>query len=334
MRMVQRLVVSVILLMIGSATPVNAELTAAERADIKAFINSSAALRTGERYLAASIQCCSTSDARPALAKALDLFYDAQVDHWRALGFFLHTGTENPTPKPVLSAKSWHDNAWNHVDLYVAHLGEIESALTQAQAFHKTNATYQDNLRRARDIWVSNARTLAEGMNPALPYLTPWPALAAGKTVHTVVGPHGDYRMMQWDLNRGKNYALDTYVALITAYGQGASGTKIKEAWAHSSAMLDTLDRASGLLAGVTFTTEEAAEDRFCRTLRAQKLLTITAAERYQQWASAVSGLLAPPYGTIVANLAESWKRGIDGTSWRGLVFPESSRCTADFLEN
>ena len=216
----------------------------------------------------------------------------------------------------------------------MAHLGEIQSALTAAQAFHQTNTAYQDNLRRARDIWISSARTRVQSMDPGLQYLDPWPAPAPGKTIPSVVGPHGDYRMMQWDVNRGKNYALDTYVALITAYRQGASGLKIKDAWTQSSAMLDTFDRASGLLANVTFTTEEAAEDRFCRALRVQKLLTITAAGRYEQWARVVSGLIPAPYNAIVASLAESWKRGIDGTSWRGMVFPESSRCASTFLDS
>ena len=42
-----------------------------------------------------------------------------------------------------------------------------------------------------------------------------------GKTVLNVVGPHGDYRMIHFLLNRGKNYAMDTYGALITVYRQG-----------------------------------------------------------------------------------------------------------------
>jgi hypothetical protein len=332
--MMRPVVLGVMLLVLCSPLAVRAELTTAERADIKNLVDSSKALRTGERYLTAAMAVSTTSTARPALANALDRFNSAQIDHWRALAFFLHAGTENPTPKPTLSSTQWYTSAWFHLDAYVAELAALEADLDIAQAFNATNASYQDNIRRARDIWVTSARTYAERMNPALPYLSPWPALLPGKTVQNVVGPHGDYRSMQWLINRGKNYAMDTYGTLITAYRNGANGAKIRDAWTHSSDMLDTLDRSSALLANVTFTTEEAAEDRFCRVLRVTKLLTVNAGQRYQTWGDAVSNLVPAPYNLVVAKLVDSWKHAIDLSSWKALVFPESTRCASPFLKD
>jgi hypothetical protein len=332
--MIKRVALGVMLLMLCSPAVVRAELTVDERADIKDLIESMKALRAGERYLTAAIVCCSTPDARPALATALGRFHTAQIAHWLALGNFLHTGTENPTPKPTLSTLAWHTTAWFYLNRYEIHLVEIQADLKAAQAFHKTNAAYQDNLRRARDIWVASARGYADRLDPALMYNNPWPALAPGKTIENVVGPHGDYRMMHFLLNRGKNYAMDTYGALITVYRQGGDAAKIREAWTQSSEMLDALDKATGLLADVTFTAEEAAEDRFCRVLRATKMLTVTAALRYQTWGDIISQFLPAPYNLIVAKLVDSWKHAVDLSAWRAFSFPESTRCTSPFLKD
>src|SRR5687767_8490330 len=103
--------VVVVVLLIGSPAGVKAELTDAERDDIKTLIDSATALRSGERYLVAAIACCSTSTARPALAKALARFQSAQVEHSQALANFLHTGTEDATPKPTHSSLEWHTSA-------------------------------------------------------------------------------------------------------------------------------------------------------------------------------------------------------------------------------
>ena len=305
----------------------SAELSDAERGDIRDLIESGKSLRAGERYLADAIACCSTADNRPALARALARFQAAQIDHWKALANLLHTGTENPTPRPELSTLEWYATAWFYLNRYESQLVEIQADLTAAKKFQRRNSRYQDDVRRARDIWVGSARSYVERIDPGLEYSDPWPELLPGKSVHTVVGPHGDYRMMHWLINRGKNYAMDTYGALITAYRQGADGPKIRDAWVQSSEMLDALDRASGLLADVTFSPEEADEDRFCRTLRVTKLLTVTGAQRYQAWGDAVSDLLPPPYNLVVAKLVDSWKHSIDLASWKAFVFPESTRC-------
>jgi hypothetical protein len=321
-------------LLIGSPAGVRAELTDAERADITTLIDSATALREGERALAAAIACCSTSATRPVLANVLGRFHSAQVAHWRALANFLHTGTENPTPKPALSPLEWYTRAWFYVDLYTTRLGDLDKELTLALAYNKTDTAYQDHLRRARGTWVSRARALADEIDPAHDYLDPWPALPAGKTVHTVLGSHGDYRQMQWLINRGKNYAMDTYTALLTAYRGGADSATVRDAWVQSSQMLSTLDHASGLLADVTFSDDEAGEDRFCRTLRVTKLLTVTAAQHYEGWGDAVARLLPAPYGVVFAKLVDGWKHALDLSSWNVLVFPESTRCAAEFLRH
>jgi len=332
--MIKRVALGVMLLLLCSPAVVRADLTSAERADIKDLIESMRALRAGERYLTASIACCSTPEARPALATALARFQAAQIAHWQALGNFLHTGTENPTPLPNLSPLAWYTSAWFYLNRYETHLVEIQADLKAAQAFNKANAAYQDNLRRARDIWVASARGFADRVDPALTFTNPWPPLAPGKTVVTVVGPHGDYRMIHFLLNRGKNYAMDTYEALITVYRQGGDAARIREAWTQSSEALDALDKATGLLADVTFTAEEAAEDRFCRVLRATKTLTVTAALRYQTWGDIVSQFLPAPYNLIFAKLVDSWKHSIDIATWKAFVFPESARCTSPFLKD
>ena len=323
----RRIALCAVFLALFSPTIASAELSDAERGDIKDLIESGKSLRAGERYLADAIACCSTAEARPVLARALARFQAAQIDHWQALANLLHTGTENPTPKPELSPLEWYASAWFYLNRYESQLVQIQADLTAAKKFNKHNSRYQDDLRRARDIWVGSARNYVDRIDPGLEYSDPWPELRPGKSVHTVVGPHGDYRMMQWLINRGKNYAMDTYGALISAYRQGADGPKIRDAWVQSSEMLDALDHASGLLADVTFSAEEATEDRFCRTLRATKTLTVIAAQRYQAWGDAVSDLVPPPYNLVVAKLVDSWKHSVDLASWKAFVFPESTRC-------
>ena len=321
------------LLLLCSPAALRAELTEAERADVKLLIESAQDLRMGERYLTTAIMCCSTPEARPALATALDLFQDLQIEHWRALAFLLHTGTDNEPAKPTFTPLSWHTQAWFHIDRYTQRLSWLQSALTAAKAFHPRDTIYQDSLRRARDIWVVNARATVDRMNPALPFSNPWPTLQRGKTIHTVVGPHGDYRSMHHKINRGKNYAMEAYGALLGLYRGGADGSRIRDAWTESSNMLDTLDHVTGLLADVTFTDEEASEDRFCRTLRATKLLTVTAADRYKRWGDSVARLVPAAYTLLILRLVDSWKHAVDLGTWGGLLFPESPRCTSQFLK-
>jgi len=306
-----------------------------ERADIKRLIESSQALRTAERHLADAIKCCSTPATRPALATALSRFHTTQVDHWRALAFLLHTGTENPAPRPELPPKEWHSRAWFHIDRYKNGMKEIQNALTAAQGIKVENAAYQENLRRARDIWIPNAQAHVNKMDRSLPYLDPSPvALRPGKTVTTIIGPHGDYRRTQWLINRGKNYAMDAYGALIIGYREGADAARVRDAWTQSSTMLDVLDHTSGLFADVTFSAEEASEDRFCRALRAQKLLSVEAAQRYRAWGDVVAGFLPEPYKELVAKIVDSWMHSVDLGGWASLVFPQSDRCTSAFLKD
>src|SRR5688572_12031248 len=131
------------------AAPASAELSVLEQADVKRLVESSQKLRTGERYLVESLTCCSTPEARPTLANALEAFRKAQIEHWRALAFLLHTGLENPTPLPVFTNEQWRTQAWFHLDRYNTQLDVIASALTSARAHHVSNAAYQDNLKRA-----------------------------------------------------------------------------------------------------------------------------------------------------------------------------------------
>ncbi len=318
--------------------PAAAELTDAEKAGIKNLVESSRNLRNGERYLIRSIGCCSTLEARPALHAALYLFYRTQTEHWHVLAHLLHVGPDNPTPKPEWTDAEWRASAWFYLDRYRWQLGAIQTALTNAKAYHVDNAVYQDNLRRARDIWVQNASKLS-ALDPGLLYLDPWPELLPGKTIQTVVGPHGDYRQMQHFIARGKNYALDAYGPLIALYLKGPAtvggvdGDMVRNAWLNSSNMLDVLDRATALLADVPLTAEEASEDRFCRTLRVGKLLTVSAPAWYQRWGNIVADMIPPQYRGIVAKLVDSWKH-VDWSMWQSLVFPESARCTSPFLKN
>ena len=310
-----------------------AELTAAERNDVRDLIESARALRSGERYLIEAIKCCS-AEARSVLATVLGRFHGAQIDHWRALAFLLHTGTEAPTSKPTMTDEQWLASAWFHIDRYRDRLKDIADGLNDAQDVYRDLAWYQDLIRRTRDIWISAARWHIDQMNPNLKFRDPWPASLAGDDNPNVVGPHGDYRRMQWYINRGKNYTLDSYAELIAAYREGATGWRIRDAWIQSSNMLDSLDRATGLLADVTFTAEHAAEDRFCRALRVTKILTVESATRYQAWAGVIAGFLPGRFAAVFSKLADGWKHAIDLSAWQGFLFPNSARCTAQFLKN
>ena len=101
----RRIALCAVFLALFSPTIASAELSDAERGDIKDLIESGKSLRAGERYLADAIACCSTAEARPVLARALARFQAAQIDHWQALPT---SSTPEPrTRRPSPSSRHW-----------------------------------------------------------------------------------------------------------------------------------------------------------------------------------------------------------------------------------
>jgi hypothetical protein len=316
------------------APPRHAQLTDAEVDDLRDLTTSMTMLRLAQGHLVANLPIVS-AEAKPLFVQMLTTLMQAQIEHWRFRAFLGKSGVENPEPLPTLTHEQWRTRAEFHRARYALALDALEKLIGRAQAHHVDHAGYQDNLRRAKDIRLKSAKAFLAKMDPDLTWETPWPKLRAGKTVPTMVAPHGNFRLSVWGVNRGINYTMDSYEAAIAAYKAGAVKPKdLVEFYTQTAAGLDTLDRVWALTYDVPLSDDEAKDDRFCRVLRISKLKTVTAAKRFQAAYEVVSRMVPKEFRILVAKPADGWKHAVDVSVWEDFVFPESERCTSAFLKD
>ena len=318
---------------VTDAPPRWVQLKDAEIADLARLTDSMTFLRRSQAFVLDNLIIASP-EAGPVYVQLLTAFQAAQIEHWQFRAYLGKGGTENPSPKPTMTHEQWRAAAEFHRPRYRRALDMIAVLIDRAKDHHVDQAAYQDNLRRAKDIWLSQARTALAKMDPGLTWENPWPALRPDKTVETMVGPHGDFRFSVWGINRGINYQMDAYAGAIRAYRAGADPKVLRDYYTQSAAGLDDLDHAWALTYDVTRTVEEAAEDRFCRVLRVVKLKTVNAAKRYQAAQSVLGALVPPAYRELATKPADSWKHAVDVSTWQDMVFPESTRCASGFVNN
>jgi hypothetical protein len=331
-------------------------LTSDEKADIARFVRSAILVREAKDWLLPNIAKYTTAATRDTLHAALFYYERALGEHYVALANFLHVGHIGAgagpagfnVHEPDQPDTKWLADAWAAADLYVGHLVNMQKQVTAATKFFPASSGV-DAASTARSVeWQRNvsvasarltaARTLVTAMTRTLPYAHPWPALrvsatAVPFTIRTAVGPHGRYRLMQWDINRGKNYIGNAQVAVLPEYKKGADGQKIAHIWVQDTALRNGLDIAGALLAGVTFDADQAADDRFCQVLRVVKILTVSVPTAFNNWQASIGALIPQPWANFVSISGDAW-RHIDFGTWSSMVFPESTRCASPFLRN
>ena len=337
----KRLAIALVMVL-TAATAAQAALTEAEQQDIRRLVSSVWDTRRAMAHVKGAVtRGCLTEESRGALYAALNSLHAAQFQHWQAVATLLHTSNDQPTPRPDLTPEQWHKRGWHYTTRYIAALDAAETRIRAARRHCDDNTDYQADLRAAGETWVRNAKSAAQAMDRSLKYAEPYPDLRPGKTVPTLVGPHGDYLRVQWRTSFGKKYMLDSLEHLLTWFKTAPLGEVtekvplFRDALTQWASGMDSLDRVTALTAAVTFTQEEAEEDAFCRTLRWRKIATVRAPTRIGSYQSFVGKIVGGPLGHAFAKSGDAWRHGWGNMNvWAADVFPESARCASPFVND
>ena len=329
-------------LLIALPTGLFAELLPAERASVKNVIDASAFVSMAEREMAGALNAGGTTlESRAALAGALNRMIG--VSRELTQGTTILLGANPVQFQDYAGVKAWDamtraeqvDRAFFYLRRVPSAIDGTKIAVMNAQTHNTHNSVYQRALAQAQ-VWLQEARVRAASLDTTLRYADPLPALCAGCTIAPVVGPHGDYARAQKFLYFATKYWRDYAEDFVATY---ANGPVLSHYGAYAGALqhytlgIDAQHRAMGLLAGITWTPAEAAEDGFCRTLRVMKLLTDGESNEatpfqyhYNQgyWRSAWNE--AEPYRNSLTRLSDSWKHN-DSAVWELMVFANSQRC-------
>lgn len=329
-------------LLVTLPTLAHAELLPAERASVKNTIDASTFVAMAEREVAGAVNAGGATEAsRAALAAAL--LQMVGVSRELTLATTILLGTNPVQFQDFAGVKTWDamtrpdqvDRAFFYLRRSPGAIDAARAAIRDARAYNTQNPVYQGSLRQAR-IWLREARTRIAAVDTSLRYGDPLPALCAGCTIPSVVGPHGDYARAQKFLYFATKYWRDFAEDWVSTYATGpvlSDYSPYAGALQHYTLGIDAQHRAIGLLAGITWTAEEAGEDGFCRALRVMKLLTDGDSNEatpfhyhFTQgyWRSAWNQVES--YRASLTRLSDSWKHN-DSAVWELMVFANSQRC-------
>ena len=307
-----------------------AAFTGAERAEIVQLVNAQSYTHEGLRYMTFAISAGTTTQTRTPLADAILRTVAASREASLAYGLLLNIVVEqHDTPGfAALQALSRPDRvaiAWWRMDRSIA---AIEAAQQMLTAAHKASASaaFRDAVRRARDIWLFQAKRELVAINRGLTYAKPLPL-----SYPKIIGPHGSYDETQWFLWRANWYALDMLEELAIAYRTGPLLTNywpVYKAINSTSVILDIEIHAQAILAGITFTAAQAALNPFFRVVDQLQWVTEETSERYHEvqaeiaaWIWATRSTVPVPLTNALVRLSDSW-RNLDQGVWQQLIFP------------
>jgi hypothetical protein len=208
----------------------------------------------------------------------------------------------------------------------------IESArqrLAAAARLNRSNAAYQDAVRRTADIWFLGAISDFNAVDRTLAYANPNP-----RSFPQIVGPHGDFESAQWALWRSQHYAHDAMDGIVAAYLGPKLNSYVGSAEVIRRLLLSrdiTID-AMILLAGVTWTDQQVKEGDFFRTrdvlqdeLPKRWMEAMTALETFWLPAMAAGPVTAQYVRGALIRIADSWKHA-DSAAWRLMVFTDCAK--------
>jgi hypothetical protein len=328
------LVVTTIVLV--AAMPARAAFTTAEHTELLKLVDALENISEALRYVGYGIRTGTTTATQTPLADSLGLLILAVRDAERANGLLLNVIVEQRGTSPYNSMASQSRSsrvglAWFYVDRSIITLTTAESVLQRAQAAN-SNSVYQDNVRRAREIWVPAARRNLAWISRTLTYASPNPS-----SYPKVIGPHGEYDTAQWYVWRSHWYLLDMLDAVTAAFRADIIQSDYWSVYKTISSATNILDGhvgAAATLAGMTVSASQVGQDPFFRVLDELEIMTEDTPERYHEiqrelvaWISQGRAATLTPVGQSLIRLTDSWRHADHGV-WRQLTFPDCATPT------
>lgn len=328
--------VVLVTLVVAAPPSARASFTSAEEAELLKLVNGLDNISEALRYVAYAIRRGTTAQTQGPLADSLALFVLAARDAERAYGLLLDVITEQRGTSiyKTLEGQSRTERmaqAWWRIDRSVNSLVMAEAALTRAFAAN-TDSVYQDNVRRARDIWSVAARRYLLWVDRSLAYATPNPA-----SFPKVIGPHGDYDQSQWFLWRSHWYALDMLDSVTAAFRADSIQTdywSVYKTISSTTSIMDAHVQSAGTLAGMTMTSAQVGQDPFFKVLDELEIMTEDTPERYHEiqrelatWIGKGRSATLASLSQALIRLTDSWRHADHGV-WQQLTFPNCTLAT------
>jgi hypothetical protein len=318
----------------------NAEFTPDEARAIRHLREAALDLSTGLRdYLSPLMNTATNDQTRPLLGAAMRDALIASREASIALGLLLNVVTEQHGSPPfahlaALSRAERVAQAWWRCDRAIMYIEGARSGLAAAARLDRSNAAYQDAVRRAANVWFVSALADLQAVDRSLAYTNPNP-----RSFPQIVGPHGNFESAQWMLWRSQHYAHDAMDGIVVAY----LGPKLRS-YVGSAEVIRRLLLARDisvdamiLLAGVTWADQQVREGEFFRTLEVLQALTDDD-ELPKRWMEAITALgsfwlpamSADPVTTqyvrgALIRIADAWKHA-DNAAWQLMIFPDCAK--------
>lgn len=319
-----------------AAMPARAAFTTAEQTELLKLVDGLENISEALRYVAYGIRTGTTTATQTPLADSLGLLILAARDAERGNGLLLDVIVEQngTTAFTTMSSQSRSGRvalAWFYIDRSITTLTTAQSVLQRAQTAN-ANSVYQDNVRRAREIWVPSARRNLAGISRGLTYASPDPP-----SYPKVIGPHGEYDTAQWFIWRSHWYLLDMLDAVNAAFRADIIQTDYWSVYKTISSATNILDghvSAAATLAGMTVSATQVGQDPFFRVLDELETMTEDTSERFHEmqrelvtWISQGRTPTLTPLAQALIRLTDSWRHADHGV-WRQLTFPECTNPT------
>jgi len=323
-------------LMVAAPPSARASFSSAEETELLKLVNGLDNISEALRYVAYAIRRGTTAQTQGPLADSLALFVLAARDAERAYGLLLNVTTEQRGTSvfSALAAQSRAERvaqAWWRIDRSVNSLVMAEAVLTRAFGAN-ADTVYQDNVRRARDIWSVAARRNLLWVSRSLPYAAPTPT-----SFPKVIGPHGDYDHSQWYLWRSHWYALDMLDSVTAAFRADAIQTdywSVYKTISSATSIMDGHVQSAGTLAGMTLISTQVGQDPFFRVLDELQTMTEDTPERYHEmqrelatWIGQGRTATLAALSQALIRLTDSWRHADHGV-WQQLTFPDCNNTT------
>jgi hypothetical protein len=312
---------SIIMVMLLPA-PARAVFTTDEVQSLVQLRSASAQLLEGLRdYLAPAVDG-SRGRTRQDLREALRAGLAASREVTLAAGLLLDVITEQVDTEQyeALTRQSRGQRvglAWWRLDRAESLLASAQHSLDHARG--KTReATLEDAIRRASQIWVPGARHALADVDRRLTYGDARPS-----SYPAIIGPHGDFDRAQWFLWRSQHYAHDALDSLTADGWTLAIAEPLKRISLAIAIDLDAMLR----LAGVSWTQEQGDRDPFFATLDVLEQLTASGLlpKRWMEAVVALTGWARTAAGQAATiRVADAWKHA-DMAAWMLMVFRNCS---------
>jgi hypothetical protein len=308
--MMQRLAMALLVLIF--AAPAHAALTTEEAAQVSALVSNvisplNAAL--GEFSLAVRYQ----QDGPDVLRQVIEHTKEAVREAHLTLALLVNVVPSNGYVEPDPGTRATRvAEAWFHLD---------RVTMFAYQAIADAEGAVGENTRRGPSIWLRYAIAGVPGIDRSQAFSNPAPA-----SFPAVVGPHGDYNRVMFELYRSNWYALDMLEYAMPYYGRKEADWYVLVS--RAPIFYDGYARAMALMAGVVVWPADPTLSQFWRVLGSQAGLTDYHTQslslRYSEVMDALTVAPAVEFRPAYLRIVDSWKH-MDQSVWETLVFVNCS---------